>query len=201
MDFAAELNAMRANFAASKNVKKDQYVRPSFVKPGNVRNVIYDQMKQLYEQGSVVWSYIVMANELLFQYSMVQGNAGIMYTYCGHPSIDANPDPLRQVANAINGLRSTPLEALPPEMRQLAYSVQSEVTPIYNYPLTTKQMDGVQFFCSSSILQRSMLPHTYIENMLVPYIAAPHLQHPGVMLPCRYWSAGYAAYFSKNRQV
>jgi len=143
----------------------------------------YRQAARLFQEGEIVWGYLVRQYALPFQKGTPDFAA--MAVYVMDPSFDDQLDGLGLLARQIYDLKGTRPDD--PEERRLAEMLDDVDACELNPPLPAS-ISG-EFPCRSSLMMvhRKHLPNGELVQRAVPLLILPAVTQAAVILPSRYW--------------
>ncbi len=194
--FQRQIAEMTARFQREKDLARDRFVPPSWVKghpasgnlparPTDPLAVIYRDVGLLYEKGQLVYGMLLQANDALFHFFPhmdAPGNA-VFSTDAHYRSY---PSELFRLAEELYSYKG--MEDVPEDLRQIVGAITDEITRLLNVPLPADRFQGRRIYHTTLMFHRRHLPHRRLTGRVFPLLVAPELTPASVMLPCRYWT-------------
>ena len=155
-------------------------------------------LRDLFRDGSVVWGYVIQANEELLEPSPRDES----YTYdrpgeiVFSPTDNAKitPEHLEQVAKFLSALRRT--GKLDPELQSWADYLNAETTRVVGKPVPDRLNLGPPCYASTTLFRRSHLPDGMLQKPLLPIVVAPQQPFYAMALPREFWPESMLEWWS-----
>ena len=186
MDFYAQLEQMRANYAA--NPKKNEFLmRPSWMGLGDELGVIYKEKKQLLTEGVVCYAAVVQANDILFRWAFGDLPANLIYST--DEAVCRDPELLYKLAQQLFSYKDVPLEQVPESWREIARVITDE-RDRSSFAFRAMTTDGfaVNTYFNANMIFRKHLPGMVLRSGLLPVLACPGKCTSVLVLPKQYWT-------------
>jgi hypothetical protein len=155
-------------------------------KPDDGLSLLFENRRDLYQNGIVVWGAIVQANELLFDPGRTQScPAAVVF------SLDpqANPEYLSEIGGALYELKDG--ERNNPEEERIGDHLKNEMTREYGMTVPPSISPELRCLISTTFFQRSQLPGNCLAGRYLPLVAntnAPYLVAP---VPPKFWERSF----------
>lgn len=170
IDYAAELNAVRARYAADPDPRKNRIEKP------HASNVGVCCDFSVLKAGAIYYGCLVEADTKLFAPSRaVHGVSGAVFVYSPDAFFEQEPTALKRIADAVYDGR--------------ALLLPSDTHFFTNMRLSSEITCGREVYMSSVLVGRKQLPLSAFrkERAIVPVIAAPESCRSAFVVDSRYW--------------
>lgn len=196
MDFYAQLEQMRANYAA--NPKKNEFLmRPSWMGFGDELGVIFKEKKQLLSEGVICYAAVVQANDMLFRWAFGDLPANLIYS--PDEAVCRDPELLYQLAQQLFSYKDVPLEQVPESWREVARVITDERDrSSFAFRAVTADGFAVNTYFNANMIFRKHLPGMVLHSGLLPVLACPGKCTSVLVLPKQYWTAEFKEVWRKG---
>jgi hypothetical protein len=162
-------------------------VRPKWLQknPNDELETLFLNMRNLREDGRVVWGHIVQANSLLFSPGIHDCPAEVVYSL--DDSNPIGPEELGEIASALYALKNT--EPDDPALATIAHHQTDELSRFYGKPVPRSISPRYKCRISTIYILRKHLPEPgrYLQLPFFPIIVYPAKPYVTLPLPSRYW--------------
>lgn len=191
MDFYAQLEQMRANYAA--NPKKNVFLmRPSWMGFGDELGVIYKEKKQLLTEGTICYAAVVQANDILFRWAFGDLPANLIYS--PDDAVSHDPTLLYKLAQQLYSYKDMPLEQVPEAWREVARVITDERDrSAFAFRATMADGFAINTYFNANMVIRKHLPGMVLRSGLLPVLACPGKCKSVLILPKQYWTEDFKA--------
>lgn len=126
--------------------------------------------------------------------------ATLIYNHKRPKTADSDPLILRTFAHYLFECKSKPTEEIPPWLLKAVEVVKAEFDRSQVIIKAGEKDDFLMNVTMQSIIVfREHLPKGVLKNLIVPIIAAPQKTKSAVILPYKYWTKKFTAYWNKSR--
>jgi hypothetical protein len=143
----------------------------------------FNNQKQLFDRGKLVWGHIVQANNLLFKPGIASCPAMVVYALNSAQNID--PDILGNIASKIFALKNT--QPTDPQLLKIAESLTDEYSRPYGLFVPSSFALNVPCELTTIFVARKHLPDGCLSQSLLPLIINSQEPKIAAILPSRYW--------------
>ena len=146
-------------------------------------NVHFQNLKELFRDGIVVWGYIIQANQHLFTAGSRDLPGEVVYSLDEKVTID--PIALSKIAWSIGRLKGT--QPTQPNLQRIAEYLTDEYIRVFGLPVPESISPDFPCRISTTYFVRKHLPLRKLCKPLLPMIVHPRNPFIATSLPARYW--------------
>ena len=190
MNFKAELEQMRANYAA-RPLKRLRLPRPAWLTDSDPLSEIYFEKDRLLREGAVYYAHVVQANTLLFR-ALPQVDCPASLIFSIDDAAAETPQLLRITAKRIFSYKGKPPEEIPEEWRTVAASITDEHDrSTHTFMISAGVGAGLTVRLNANMIFRRLLPRARLCGSLLPVLALPAHCNSLMILPRKYWTKSF----------
>ncbi len=160
---------------------------------------MYEEYKEVYQNGNVYYAQVVMANPMIKDDSeFMDGPAVIVYS--DNDWANANPEKLIKVAKDLIGYKGAPDEAIPEELQPAIRKFREDSDrPNFRFEYL---LEGhkIKVHFATMLVTRKFLPTGYLSGDIFPVVATDELSTV-LTLPNTYWAKDMKKKFAENAKV
>jgi len=182
MNYAAELDRMRKRYAAFP--MKEKLIRPDWLKAEDRLNVIYEEERRLFSEGTVHYGCIVQANVILFK-AFPRDNCPAEFVFSADKTMDDKTEVLSEIAQYIYSCKNNYDFPPPEKYKDIVRAVRDEYDrSSFSFEISAPKAE-ICFI--STIVFRSHIPTGVLKGRIIPLLVHPD-RKTAIILPQRYWS-------------
>ena len=186
--FKTELLQMRENYKR-KPLHNVWLPHPYWLTYDDPMSEIYFKKASILQEGKIVYAQIVQANVILFR-NFPHSDCPANLLLSTDDYINENPEMLYSVATELFSYKNKPLEQVPEQWREVAWSITNELDrKSFNFSmnLDNRQVEGRMI---ANMIFRRFLPRRRLCGGILPVLVAPNCNHV-LVLPKRYWTKNF----------
>jgi hypothetical protein len=151
---------------------------------------VFSNQLQLLDEGRVVWSCLVQANELLFSAGEDDHPAAVVWS---DAETDLEVEQLQQTARRLYELKGETTDD--PEVQRFADLLEDELDAPLRLDVPFSLNDGVPARYASIMVPRSHLPFRQLTFGTFPLLVLPDATDAAIVLPLAAWPSGLVRYW------
>lgn len=146
-------------------------------------DVLFDNYKDLFENGLIVWGKVVQVNEDLFEKGDENYLGEIVYSF--DESINKDPSYLVKVAEELYDLKdSNPKNR---SLATIANDLNNDNTCVFGELVPSLISSEYTCRVSTTYFVRKHLHESYLQNGLIPIFVSPGKPYLAMPVPSKYW--------------
>jgi hypothetical protein len=182
IDFKFELDAMRNNYAKSKQGIGSLH-KPFWLTFDDTLSKLYEELPALETMGEIHYAAVVQANKLLFKFfPQFDCPANIIFNTDG--DYNENPLELIKIAHSLYSYKND--DNAPEHIKKITDSITDEFERLYNI----KWSDSNTFF-TTIMVYRKHLPGRKLSGSILPVLTNPTSLQSTMVLPKKYWTRAF----------
>lgn len=180
----ANYNKVRKNRGFANKIK-DRLTIPKWMKKKDDEALkkIYKEYKILYDEGEVYLSYLIQANQMLFEKGYFDHPACILYSTDKY--YDDNIEEIGELAKKLYSYKGK--EDVSDSVKTFTDAITDELTRLMNVKLPYELTDGRDVYYTTIMVHRNHIPDGYIKYNEIPVLANPDKTDVVIILPKHYW--------------
>jgi len=161
--------------------------KPSWLKlkRSDELTTLFDHCETTFQNGRVVWGFVIQANSLMFQPGKVNCPGEMVYSL--EDSYDPDPFDLQTIAKTLFDLKGTTPED--PELSPIADYLTDERIRVFGLKVPEWIARTLPCKISTTFFVRKHIPGGMIQKPLFPLIVNPQTPHVVLPLPEKFWPA------------
>lgn len=146
---------------------------------------MYNMQAEFFEHGKQALGAIVIANEKLYKWGILDLPACIVYSFDKYYNDAENMKELDNIANQLADLRGRRQENN--TLKQIVYILESEVERAFGIKLPYDMTNGRDVFFTSVMIPRKYLPKKKVDRAVYPFNILVGRRPDAMLVPHWYW--------------
>lgn len=146
---------------------------------------MYNMQAEFFEHGKHALGAIVIANEKLYKWGILDLPACIVYSFDKYYNDAENMKELDNIANQLADLRGRRQENN--TLKQIVYILESEVERAFGIKLPYDMTNGRDVFFTSVMIPRKYLPKKKLDRAVYPFNILVGRRPDAMLVPHWYW--------------
>ena len=146
---------------------------------------MYNMQAEFFEHGKHALGAIVIANEKLYKWGILDLPACIVYSFDKYYNDAENMKELDNIANQLADLRGRRQENN--TLKQIVYILESEVERAFGIKLPYDMTNGRDVFFSTVMIPRKYLPKKKVDRAVYPFNILVGIRPDAMLVPHWYW--------------
>ena len=146
---------------------------------------MYNMQAEFFEHGKHALGAIVIANEKLYKWGILDLPACIVYSFDKYYNDAENMKELDNIANQLADLRGRRQENN--TLKQIVYILESEVERAFGIKLPYDMTNGRDVFFSTVMIPRKYLPKKKVDRSVYPFNILVGIRPDAMLVPHWYW--------------
>ena len=196
MDLRSELDIMRENYHR-KPIRHKRLPRPLWLTDDDDLSALYTEKDILFSRGEVYYACIVQANDLLFSASDRDDHpAAFLFTSDKNAVCDL--ELLESTASLLMKYKNIKEENIPETLREITAAITDELDrSVFRFNAEYNGRRARLIFVPAMIF-REDIPSVVLRKRFLPILAVPEYCRSILVLPKKYWSKGFTAFWNSG---